>query len=190
MKKVIFTIGIIAILVGVSFAGIAGCSSQPSVSSETMMKAVNQIDTKVTGLQGSVAALDKNVTTLKGSVGELDKNVTTLAQGNTTMMQTISGIVEGALPPSKKIIERSYDGIRHFHVSCAKYLDDPVEVVGWIQRGDGSWEVVHDNYIESGTVVNFTDEFDASKISITVMNRTSTSGRVVYAITMTYPIKP
>jgi|APFre7841882654_1041346.scaffolds.fasta_scaffold06879_4 outer membrane murein-binding lipoprotein Lpp len=190
MKKVLFTIGIIAILVGISFAGLAGCSSQSPVPSETMMNAVNQIDTKVTGLQGSVAALDKNVTTLQGSVGELGKNVTTLAQGNIAMMQTLSGIKEGPYSPSETIIERSYDKIRHFHVSCFKYMDDPLEILGWIQRGDGSWEVVHDYRSESGPAVNFTDEFDASKITIAVLSRTSTSGSVVYAITMTYPMQP
>ena len=75
-------------------------------------------------------------------------------------------------------------------MSCATYYAPPIEIAGWIQRGDGSWEVVHDNYIPSGTQVNFTDEFDASKISITVQNREATFCRVVYAVTMTYPIQP
>jgi hypothetical protein len=186
MKRVLLTIGIIAVLISVAFAGMAAAGNNNGVPGYIVT-----LDEKVSSIQGTVAGLDKNVSSIQGTVAGLDKNVTILAQGNTTMMQTLSGIEEGPYSASEKtIIERSYDNVRHFHVSCAKYMDEPLEILGWIQKGDGSWEVVHDNRSESGPVVNFTDEFDASKITIEVLTRTYTSGRVVYAITMTYPIQP
>jgi len=185
MKKVLLTIGIIAILIGVAFVGMAASSQNNGVPGY-----ISALDAKITDIQGSVAGLDKSVSSIQGTVAGLDKNVTILAQGNTTMMQTLSGIEEGPYSASETIIERSYHNVRHFHVSCAKYMDDPLEIIGWIQLGDGSWQVVHDNRSESGPVVNFTDEFDASKITIEVLSRTPTSGTIVYAITMTYPIQP
>jgi hypothetical protein len=185
MKKVSFTVGIIAVLVGVAFAGMAATASQPPPPWDTMMAQVNQINTNVTSLQGSVAAIDKNVSSIQGTVAGLDQNVKTIVQGNITMMQTLSGIKADWLSYWEPFVERSYDGIRHFHVSCAQYATEipGVEIEGSIQKGDGSWEVVHHF---SSSEVTFTDEFDASKITMRVLDRNPVYVTVVYAIAMTY----
>ena len=56
MKKVLFTIGIIAILFGVAFAGMAVASKPPNPC-DTMIQMINALDQKVTALQSEVAAI-------------------------------------------------------------------------------------------------------------------------------------
>ena len=176
MKKVLFTIGMIAILVGVAFAGMAA-SGQNS------------------GVPGYISALDAKVTDIQVSVADLNHNVATLTQGNITMMQTMSGIEEGwtGMRTEVVIIEKSFDSIRHFHVTCKIVTPQTGVIEGLIQNGVGTLEVVHHNLIQAATAgaEDFTDEFDASKIRITLPESLiDIQYKVVYAVTMTYENQP
>ncbi len=188
MKRLALTICMIALLVGVAFAGMAASGQNNGVPAYIV-----SLDEKVSSIQGTVAGLDKNVSSIQGTVAGLDKNVTILAQGNTTMMQTLSGAKTGWLESNKPFLDLSYDGIRHFHVSCnqgASVIPVPnpgVQIEGAIQTGDGNWVRIH--YFSSQDFT-FTDEFDASRIIMRVENQEPVYETIVYAITMTYPIQP
>jgi outer membrane murein-binding lipoprotein Lpp len=178
MKKVLFTIGMIAILVGVAFAGMAATGKNNGVPAD-----LSTIDAKVTNLQSDVTNIKTDVSAIKSDLA------------NVTRMETISGIAEGTLPTlwTNQIIEQSYDSIRHFHVSCKIHTDWPggLLIQGLIQDQLGNWVVVHEELVDS-LQTYCTDEFDASMVIIGVINLHLMDNpfTIVYAVTMTYATQP
>ena len=71
MKKVLFTMFIIAVLVGVAFAGMAAAGNGNPITLST-------IDSKITALDGKVINLDTKVNNLQGNVSDIKDDVATI----------------------------------------------------------------------------------------------------------------
>ena len=97
MKKALCTIGMIAILFGFAFTGMAA-SGNPNL---------NTIDAKITALQGDVSTIKANVNTIKDSLSTILR------------METFSGSesVSQNLPNSAVLFSRNYDQIRHISLT-------------------------------------------------------------------------
>jgi len=79
MKKVLFTIGIIAVLVGVAFAGMAA-SSGGTPPYDTILAKLTTLDANVTALNKKVTSIEGNLTAVKTTVYHIAEAITPIGQ--------------------------------------------------------------------------------------------------------------
>jgi hypothetical protein len=110
MKKVLFTIGMITILVGFAFAGMASYWNPPT-SDPILLQKIAALDAKVTNIQSDVTGIKGDVSTIKDDVASI---VADLA--NRPIMETISG--DYSTHYSDTIVDLNYGAeVRHVSLS-------------------------------------------------------------------------
>jgi hypothetical protein len=202
MKKVLFTIGIIAILVGVAFAAMAATSNPAPPPWTALEGKITAVSTQVTNLQGNVSAIGTNVTALDTKVTNLEAEFTGLQ-----VMETDWDMVKVAYGQEDvTIVSPSFTGVVHVSLTVHAWgLDEANEVDEeddgiWVycrgldKEGLG-WSAMNFKVNEGLTVLEFDTVGDAETHpwSIKASNRADDVFHnyldltVYYTYTMTYP---
>jgi len=198
MKKVLFTIVIIAILVGTALITMA--PAPPSVVNLSTLNAkLDTLTASVGTIDGKVDLLDTNVDTLNTAVSSIQGNVSAIETklGNVTKMETVYGSYEVLLfSGTVTVYEVQYDKPRH--VSLTLQWDGLVVptteaiAVGAFVTGTPSWPegivyICRPDYAAHGIE---TVEFNADHWFINVVNDHVWNDYIYYAATVTYPLQP
>ena len=185
MKKVLFTIGIIAILVGVAFVGIAASVNQGAQPWNVLEQKIDALNTNVTNIQGNISAIKIDLATTKNNVSAIKAEL-----GNVTRMETGSGGGNGtaALGMDTWVILKNNPQVRHVHLTY--YFDnennDYLSSYLWAAVGPYG-NIYKDCFAHSG---NYTVDFDAAGWGVSVYNGGTESSPDTYgfkyAFTETY----
>ena len=191
MKKVLFTIVIIAILVGTALITMAPQPSPPTNLS-TLNSKLDILTNKIDTLTTNVVAIDNEVTAIEDDVSNIKADL-----GNVTKMETVYGSYEVLLfSGAVTVYEVQYDEPRH--VSLTLQWDGlwvpttEAIAVGAFVTGTPSWPegivyICLPDYAAHGIE---TVEFNADHWYISVRNDGVWSGDMYYAATVTYPLQP
>ena len=192
MKRIAFTICMIALLVGVAFAGMAASTNQGSPPWNSLEQKIDALNTNVTNLQG-------NVSTVKTDVAAINTNIAAMQTklANVTKMETVYGSYEVLLfSGAVTVYEVQYDEPRH--VSLTLQWDGLVVptteaiAVDAFVTGTPSWPegivyICLPDYAAHGIE---TVEFNADHWFINVVNDHVWNDYIYYAATVTYPLQP
>ena len=165
MKKVLFTIGIIAILVGVAFVGIAASVNQGAQPWNVLEQKIDALNTNVTNIQGNISAIKIDLATTKNNVSAIKAEL-----GNVTRMETGSGGGNGtaALGMDTFIIIKNNPQVRHVHITYYFDNQDNSYLSSNLWTGVGPYGDIYKDYFAlSG---NYTVDFDAQYWGLSVYN--------------------
>jgi outer membrane murein-binding lipoprotein Lpp len=196
----------IALLVGVAFAGMAASTNQGSPPWNSLEQKIDALNTNVTNLQGNVSAINADIaamqTDVSGIASDLDSTKSDVADiktdlGNVTKMETVYGSYEVLLfSGAVTVYEVQYDEPRH--VSLTLQWDGLVVptteaiAVDAFVTGTPSWPegivyICLPDYAAHGIE---TVEFNADHWFINVLNDHVWNDHIYYAATVTYPLQP
>ena len=191
MKKVLFTIVIIAILVGTALITMAPQPSPPTNLS-TLNSKLDILTNKIDTLTTNVGAINDEVTAIEDDVSNIIDDL-----GNVTKMETVYASYEVLyFSGTDRVYEVQYNEPRHVSLTLQwDGLEIPITegiaVAAWV-TGTPSWEesivyICRPDYAAHGIE---TVEFNADHWYISVRNDGVWSGDMYYAATVTYPLQP
>ena len=185
MKKVLFTIGIIAILVGVAFVGMAASENQGSPPWNSLAQKIDTLATNVTNLQGNISVIRTDLANTKSNVSTIQTEL-----ANVTRMETGSGEKNGnaTLGEDTWVIMRNNPQVRHVHLTYYFDNENNDYLSSYLYAGVGPYgDTYRDSHADTGY---YTVDFDAKYWALSVYNGgTPESSRIYgfrYAWTETY----
>jgi outer membrane murein-binding lipoprotein Lpp len=193
MKKLLFTIGMIAILVGVAFASMAAASN-PSAPWNSIEQKIDALNMKVTNLQGNVSAIRNDLAGIKSDVTAIQSDLAEVPVMRTDSYYMIAEPI-GDWATS---VDRSYAQVRHVSltldlrqygivlpalgqriVKVWAYLGNPTEP--FTEYPNTIWEGVPDTDGD-----NVTLDFNTNHWMIKVLNENDTAFYFRITDTVTY----
>ena len=201
MKKVLFTIGMIAILVGAAFAGMAASSSQPQVPWNSLEQEIGALSTQVTALNAKVTSIEGNLTTVKNVVNNIAGAITPIGavvqeiRNNLPKMETYSGNVTVEYTGqgySVVALDVPYDQVRHVSLSLDFiYIDQLAPTQGLsvqVYVGDATTPIGLWGYVPTlmDSANNVTLDFSTNHWQIVALNEEASPFVIYYSATVTY----